>query len=50
MADKSQHATIGETHRAAMATAQTSPAEYVPRHVTKHDIRMQVHGAGAVGH
>ena len=50
MADTGQHHAISEMHRAAMATARTSPAEYVPRHVTKHDIRMQVHGAGAVGH
>ena len=48
MADTGQHHAISEMHRAAMATARTSPAEYVPRHVTKHDIRMQVHGAGAV--
>jgi len=50
MADSVQHPpAMIETHRAELTTASTSPATYVPRHVTKREIRMEVHGAGAVG-
>ncbi len=44
-----EHGRPSETHAAAMATAKTSPTQHVPRHVTGHQVRAQVHGTSAVG-
>ncbi|HEY8868358.1 MAG TPA: hypothetical protein VIM30_03105 [Candidatus Limnocylindrales bacterium] len=38
-----------DRHRAAMATAREDPVDYVPRHVTAPEIRLQVHGTGTMG-
>ena len=36
-------------HRAAYAAAQAAPTEHVPRLITAHSVRHEVHGAGAIG-
>lgn len=38
-----------ELHRAALAVAKTSPSEHVPRLVRAHEVRAEMHGAGAIG-
>lgn len=38
-----------ERHRAALAAAKTSPSEHVPRLVRAHEVRAEMHGAGAIG-
>ena len=35
-------------HEQAMARASTSPAEHVPRHVSRREIHRQVHGSGTI--
>ena len=37
-------------HDAAMTRATNSPTEHVPRHVTRGEIRRQVHGSGPIAH
>jgi hypothetical protein len=44
-----QQAGTSSRHRAALATARTAPTQHVPRMVTSHEIRTQVHGTGAMG-
>jgi hypothetical protein len=41
--------TTSSQHRAAMDLAKTLPAQHVPRHVTSHEVRERVMGAGAIG-
>jgi hypothetical protein len=36
-------------HRAALEIAKTSPEKYVPRHITKDELRAEMHGEGPVG-
>jgi hypothetical protein len=36
-------------HRAAMEVAKDAPTQHVPRHVTSHEVRAQMMGAGAMG-
>jgi hypothetical protein len=36
-------------HEAAIATAKASPTKHVPRLVTTHQVRAQMHGSGAIG-
>jgi hypothetical protein len=43
-------ATTTSRHRAAMEIVKDSPTQHVPRHVTSHEVREQVMGAGAIGH
>jgi hypothetical protein len=38
-----------DQQRAAYAAAKAAPTEHVPRLVTAHQVRHQVHGAGAIG-
>jgi len=41
--------TLSDQHRAALAAARAAPTAHVPRHITAHQIREQVQGAGPVG-
>jgi hypothetical protein len=36
-------------HEEAMATAKTSPAKHVPRHVTSREVRARMNGTNAIG-
>ena len=36
-------------HEAAMRTATTTPTQHVPRLVTSHDVRQEMHGASRIG-
>jgi hypothetical protein len=36
-------------HRAAMEVAKNTPTQHVPRHVTSHEVRTHLMGAGALG-
>jgi hypothetical protein len=47
--DVDEHAGTSERHRAALARARTAPREHVPRIVTSHQVRAQVHGTGPLG-
>jgi len=38
-----------QVHEAAMVRATTSPMLHVPRHITSHQIRLQLLGGGATG-
>jgi hypothetical protein len=38
-----------KAHEAAMAVAKTSPTEHVPRLVTTHQVRSQMHGTSVIG-
>jgi hypothetical protein len=50
MAEHSQeHASPSAKHRAALALAKTDPTQYVPRHVTREEVRQRLHGDGPVG-
>jgi hypothetical protein len=39
----------GQAHASAMQTARTQPTLHVPRLITNHQIRLEIHGAGAAG-
>lgn len=47
MPDNSQSTT--SEHRAALARAEASPREHVPRHVTSREVRARMHGTGLMG-
>jgi hypothetical protein len=51
MADHSasRDTSISSQHRAAMERAKDSPALHVPRHITSHQVRQHLMGAGAIG-
>jgi hypothetical protein len=42
-------ATASARHRAALATAKTTPTAHVPRHVTREEVRQRMHGDSAMG-
>jgi hypothetical protein len=42
-------ATRHARHQAAMQTAITTPTRHVPRLVTSHDVRQEIHGASSIG-
>ena len=48
MAEESQSMT--REHHAAMARAESSPREHVPRHITGREVRALVQGTGAMAH
>jgi hypothetical protein len=41
--------TRGQDHASAMQTARTQPTLHVPRLITNHQIRLEIHGSGAAG-
>src|ERR1700694_537397 len=44
-----EEATPAARHRAALARAKASPTEIVPRHVTREEVRRQMHGDSTMG-
>src|SRR5216683_2118452 len=42
-------ATRRARHQAAMQTVTTTPTRHVPRLVTSHDVRQEIHGVSAMG-
>ena len=42
-------APTSQQHRAAMDVARDAPTQHVPRHVTSHEVRTRIMGAGAMG-
>jgi hypothetical protein len=43
------HKFISEEHRRGMEQAKNAPTEYVPRHVSSHEVAMHVSGSGWMG-
>jgi hypothetical protein len=43
------HPKTSARHRAAMAQATAAPLQYVPRHVTSHEVREQLMGVSGIG-
>ena len=44
------HQSMSREHHAAMARAESSPREHIPRHITGREARALVQGTGAMGH